>query len=108
MHNVHNAIHEIIAAPLNVGWKVLTALTVLSVLDMGQNLLRRVRHIFPSGQLGEADASEGSPMVGPRCSSSPNTPRPGRDAPCTPINTTIRILASCSEPNYAVSSCRCA
>jgi hypothetical protein len=47
MHNVHNAIHEIIAAPLNVGWKVLTALTVLSVLDMGQNLLRRVRHIFP-------------------------------------------------------------
>jgi hypothetical protein len=47
MHSLHNTIHQIIAAPLNVGWKVLTALTVLSVLDMSQNLLRRVRHIFP-------------------------------------------------------------
>ena len=47
MHSLHNMIHQIIAAPLNVGWKVLTALTVLSVLDMSQNLLRRVRHIFP-------------------------------------------------------------
>ena len=38
---MHNTIHQIIAAPLNVGWKVLTALTVLSVLDMSQNLAPR-------------------------------------------------------------------
>jgi len=47
MQNAHHILHEIIATPLNVGWKVLTALTVLSVLEMGSNLLRRVRHIFP-------------------------------------------------------------
>jgi hypothetical protein len=44
---MHNVLHEIVAAPLNVGWKVLTALTLLSVLEMARNLLRRVRHIFP-------------------------------------------------------------
>ncbi|HTW13087.1 MAG TPA: hypothetical protein VME01_10100 [Solirubrobacteraceae bacterium] len=42
-----HVVHQIIAAPLNVGWKVLTALTVLSALEMVRNLLRRVRHIFP-------------------------------------------------------------
>ncbi len=46
MHVAH-LIHNAIAAPLNVGWKVLTALTVLSVLDMSRNILRRTRHIFP-------------------------------------------------------------
>jgi hypothetical protein len=40
-------LHEIVAAPLNVGWKVLTALTLLSMLEMARNLMRRVRHIFP-------------------------------------------------------------
>jgi hypothetical protein len=44
---MHHVLHQIIAAPLNVGWKVLTALTLLSVLEMSRNLLRRVRHIFP-------------------------------------------------------------
>jgi hypothetical protein len=44
---MHHLLHQIIAAPLNVGWKVLTALTLLSVLEMSRNLLRRVRHIFP-------------------------------------------------------------
>jgi hypothetical protein len=47
MHSAHHIIRDLIAAPLNVGWKVLTALTVLSVLEMSSNLLRRVRHIFP-------------------------------------------------------------
>jgi hypothetical protein len=44
---MHHILHQIIAAPLNVGWKVLTALTLLSMLEMSRNLLRRVRHIFP-------------------------------------------------------------
>ena len=44
---MHHLIHQIIAAPLNIGWKVLTALTLLSMLEMTRNLLRRVRHIFP-------------------------------------------------------------
>jgi hypothetical protein len=44
---MQHLIHEIVAAPLNVGWKILTALTLLSVLEMGRNLLRRVSHIFP-------------------------------------------------------------
>jgi hypothetical protein len=44
---MQHLIHEIVAAPLNVGWKILTALTLLSVLEMGRNLLRRVGHIFP-------------------------------------------------------------
>ena len=44
---MHPLLHQIIAAPLNIGWKVLTALTLLSVLEMSRNLLRRVRHIFP-------------------------------------------------------------
>ena len=47
MPDIHHILHQLIAAPLDVGWKVLTALTILSVLDMGRNLLRRVRHIFP-------------------------------------------------------------
>jgi hypothetical protein len=44
---MHHLLHQIVAAPLNIGWKVLTALTLLSVLEMGRNLLRRVGHIFP-------------------------------------------------------------
>jgi hypothetical protein len=44
---MHHVLHEIVAAPLNIGWKVLTALTLLSMLEMTRNLLRRVRHIFP-------------------------------------------------------------
>jgi hypothetical protein len=44
---MHHILHQIITTPLNIGWKILTALTILSVLEMGRNLLRRVRHIFP-------------------------------------------------------------
>jgi hypothetical protein len=42
-----HTLHQIIATPLDIGWKVLTVLTLLSVLEMSRNLLRRVRHIFP-------------------------------------------------------------
>ena len=44
---MRDTLNHLLAAPLDIGWKVLTALTVLSVLDMGRNLLRRVRHIHP-------------------------------------------------------------
>jgi hypothetical protein len=44
---MQHLLHQIVAAPLNIGWKILTALTLLSVLEMSRNLLRRVSHIFP-------------------------------------------------------------
>ena len=44
---MRDTLNHLLAAPLDVGWKVLTVLTVISVLDMGRNLVRRVRHIFP-------------------------------------------------------------
>jgi hypothetical protein len=44
---MRETLNHVLAAPLDVGWKVLTVLTVLSVLDMSRTLLRRVRHIFP-------------------------------------------------------------
>jgi hypothetical protein len=44
---MRHVLHEILAGPVNVGWKVLTALTALSMLEMTRNLLRRIRHIFP-------------------------------------------------------------
>jgi hypothetical protein len=47
MPDLHHFLHSLVTTPINIGWKVLTALTILSVLDMGRNLLRRVRHIFP-------------------------------------------------------------
>jgi hypothetical protein len=44
---MRNTANEILAAPLDIGWKVLSALTLIAVLDMARNILRRVRHIFP-------------------------------------------------------------
>jgi hypothetical protein len=44
---MRETLNHVLAAPLDVGWKVLTVLTVISVLDMSRTLLRRVRHIFP-------------------------------------------------------------
>jgi hypothetical protein len=44
---MRDTLNHLLAAPLDVGWKVLTVLTVISVLDMSRSLLRRVRHIFP-------------------------------------------------------------
>jgi hypothetical protein len=44
---MRDTLNQLLGAPLDIGWKVLTVLTVISVLDMSRNLLRRVRHIFP-------------------------------------------------------------
>jgi hypothetical protein len=44
---MRDTLNHLLGAPLDIGWKVLTVLTVISVLDMSRNLLRRVRHIFP-------------------------------------------------------------
>jgi hypothetical protein len=44
---MRDTLNHLLGAPLDVGWKVLTVLTVISVLDMSRNLMRRVRHIFP-------------------------------------------------------------
>jgi hypothetical protein len=44
---MRETLNHVLGAPLDVGWKVLTVLTVVSVLDMSRSLLRRVRHIVP-------------------------------------------------------------
>lgn len=44
---MHETLTELISAPLDIGWKVLTFLTLLSVLDMSRQLLRRTRHLMP-------------------------------------------------------------
>ena len=44
---MRETLNHLLGAPLDIGWKVLTVLTVISVLDMGRTLLRRVRHILP-------------------------------------------------------------
>jgi hypothetical protein len=44
---MRDTLNQLLNAPLDVGWKVLTALTVISTLEMARNLMRRVRHLFP-------------------------------------------------------------
>ena len=44
---MRHTLNHALAAPLDIGWKVLTVLTAVAVLDMSRSLLRRVRHIFP-------------------------------------------------------------
>ena len=44
---MRDTLNHLATGPLDVGWKVLTALTVLSVLDMTRTLLRRIRHLSP-------------------------------------------------------------
>jgi hypothetical protein len=44
---MRDTLNHLLAAPLDIGWKVLIVLTAISVLDMVRNLMRRVRHIFP-------------------------------------------------------------
>lgn len=44
---MRETLNHLLGAPLDVGWKVLTVLTVISVLDMSRSILRRVRHIVP-------------------------------------------------------------
>jgi hypothetical protein len=44
---MRHTLNHLLAAPLDIAWKVLTVLTAVAVLDMSRSLLRRVRHIFP-------------------------------------------------------------
>ena len=44
---MRDTLNHILRAPLDIGWKVLTVLTLIAVLDMTRTLLRRVRHLFP-------------------------------------------------------------
>lgn len=44
---MQDTLNQLLSAPLDIGWKVLTVLTLLAVLDMSRTLLRRVRHLFP-------------------------------------------------------------
>ena len=44
---MHDTLNALLAPGLELGWKILTVLTLIAVADMARNLLRRVRHIFP-------------------------------------------------------------
>ena len=44
---MRDTLNNVLATPVDVGWKVLIVLTLLSTLEMTRNLFRRVRHIFP-------------------------------------------------------------
>jgi hypothetical protein len=44
---MRDTLNHLLSAPLDVGWKVLTVLTVVAMLDMLRTLLRRTRHLFP-------------------------------------------------------------
>ncbi|MDO8186286.1 hypothetical protein Q5424_14320 [Conexibacter sp. JD483] len=44
---MRETLNHVLSTPVDIGWKVLTVLTLLSTLEMTRNLLRRVRHIFP-------------------------------------------------------------
>ena len=44
---MRDTLREILATPVDIGWKVLTVLTLLSVLEMSRTILRRVRHLAP-------------------------------------------------------------
>ena len=44
---MRDTLNHVLSTPLDIGWKVLIVLTLLSVLDMSRTLLRRVRHLFP-------------------------------------------------------------
>jgi hypothetical protein len=39
--------NHLLSTPLDIGWKVLTVLTVASTADMLRQLLRRTRHLQP-------------------------------------------------------------
>jgi hypothetical protein len=44
---MRDTFNHVLSAPLELGWKVLTVLTILSTLEMARNLTRRVGHLFP-------------------------------------------------------------
>jgi hypothetical protein len=44
---MRDTLNHLLSQPLELGWKVLTVLTILSTLEMARNLSRRVRHLVP-------------------------------------------------------------
>jgi hypothetical protein len=44
---MQETLNELLSAPLDVGWKLLTLLAVIAVLDMLRTLFRRVGHVHP-------------------------------------------------------------
>ncbi|HST43018.1 MAG TPA: hypothetical protein VLK58_26065 [Conexibacter sp.] len=44
---MRDTLNNLLSTPVDIGWKVLIVLTLLSTLEMVRNLFRRVRHIFP-------------------------------------------------------------
>jgi hypothetical protein len=38
-------ITDLLATPVDIGWKVLSALTILSMIDMTRQVARRTRHL---------------------------------------------------------------
>jgi hypothetical protein len=44
---MRDTLNHLLAVPLDIGWKILTVLTVISVADMTRQILRRTRHLLP-------------------------------------------------------------
>jgi hypothetical protein len=44
---MRDTLNQILSSPLDVGWKVLIVLTLLSVVDMLRTLLRRTKRLAP-------------------------------------------------------------
>ena len=44
---MRDTLNHVLATPLDIGWKVLTALTLVGIADMGRQLLRRTRKLHP-------------------------------------------------------------
>jgi hypothetical protein len=44
---MHDTLNHLLTVPLDIGWKILTVLTLISVADMTRQILRRTRHLRP-------------------------------------------------------------
>ena len=44
---MQDTLNNVLTVPLDIGWKVLTVLTLISVADMSRQILRRTRHLRP-------------------------------------------------------------
>ncbi len=44
---MRDTLRDLFMTPVDIGWKVLTVLTILSMVEMSRTLLRRVRHLAP-------------------------------------------------------------
>ena len=44
---MRDTLNQILSSPLDVGWKVLIVLTLLSVVDMLRTMLRRTKRLAP-------------------------------------------------------------